>query len=126
MSNDEFSTRETDKFVLPKSKDDVELKIEINKLEISEKPKFSGLSKEEVLKFADDPKWVRIRWLLFALFWIIWIGMLAAAILFIVFTPKCAPKPTLAWWQKDCFYQIDVTKFKDSNGDGVGDLEGIC
>jgi hypothetical protein len=125
MLNDEFSSKETDKFVASSTakKNEIEYTV-VDKLEINEKPKFSGLSKEEVLQYANDPKWVRIRWILFVLFWLVWIGLLVGAILTIVLTKKCPPKPTLKWWQSDCFYQIDVSKFKDSNGDGFGDLEG--
>jgi len=29
------------------------------------------------------------------------------------------------WWKKAVVYQIYPKSFKDTNGDGIGDLEGI-
>lgn len=88
--------------------------------------KFTGLSKEELLKVANTPCWVRTRWALLILFWLGWIGMLAGAIVIIVQAPRCKPLPSLKWWQKGAIYQIGaVESFDNTKGDGTGDIAGI-
>lgn len=99
-----------------------------DKKQIEEKKQleaFNGLTKEQIMAYANDPKWVKTRWILFGLFWFVWIVMLVAAVLVVVYTPKCAFRPKQPFWEKEVVYQLDVEKFKDSNQDGHGDLQGI-
>lgn len=42
-----------------------------------------------------------------------------------IFLSACQPKPPKAWWKDVVFYEIFVRSFKDSNGDGIGDFNGI-
>lgn len=50
-----------------------------------------GLNKEELMKFANQPYWVRLRNFLFAAFWILWLSILGAAIGYVVQSPGCGP-----------------------------------
>ena len=85
---------------------------------------FCGLSQEEIKKYADDPTWVKLRWALFILFWIIWVAMIATAVLIVIYTPSCPYRPKMNWWQKGLAYEIDVAKFKSSGERDFGDLKG--
>lgn len=58
---------------------------------------FTGMTKEELMKYANDPFWVRLRWIFFILFWFLWIAMLAGAILIILKAPKCSAPTPLPW-----------------------------
>jgi glycosidase len=37
----------------------------------------------------------------------------------------CTPQPARPWWREAVFYEIFVRSFNDSNGDGIGDFNGI-
>lgn len=75
---------------------------------------FTGLSKEELMKVAGTPGWVRTRWVLLVLFWLGWVGMLAGAIVIIVRAPRCKPIPEMNWWNEGPLYQIsDLEAFSD-------------
>ena len=75
-----------------------------------EKEAFQGLSKEELMKYANDPFWVRLRWILFILFWFIWIAMLVASIVIIIYAPKCPSPEPKQWWQKNVMYKVSQGK----------------
>ncbi|KAM4564957.1 solute carrier family 3 member 2a [Fundulus diaphanus] len=75
---------------------------------------FTGLSKEELMKVAGTPGWVRTRWMLLVLFWLGWVGMLAGAIVIIVQAPRCKPIPEMNWWNNGPLYQVsDLDAFCD-------------
>ncbi|KAG5882578.1 hypothetical protein JTB14_030127 [Gonioctena quinquepunctata] len=61
---------------------------------------FGGMNKEELMKYANDPFWVRLRWFLFITFWVLWAAMLVGAVLIIYAAPKCDPPPPRTWWQE--------------------------
>lgn len=48
-----------------------------------------GLTKEELMKYANEPFWVRLRNILFAVFWIVWVAILVAAVGYVINSPKC-------------------------------------
>lgn len=79
------------------------------------KEALSGLGKEELMKFANDPFWIRLRWALFIFFWLLWAAMLAGAIAIIVMAPKCsAPEPKKVW-EESVIVELDVSD--DFNND---------
>lgn len=83
------------------------------------------MTKEELMKYANDPFWVKLRWVLFIAFWALWIAMLVGAIMIIVLAPKCAAPTPLAWYQKGPLVTIkndldgDVEKMKNLEVQGV-------
>ncbi|XP_007248112.2 4F2 cell-surface antigen heavy chain [Astyanax mexicanus] len=79
--------------------------------------KFTGLSKEELLRVAGTTGWVRTRLILLVLFWLGWVGMLAGAVVIIVQAPRCKPIPEMHWWNEGPLYQIaDVNAFAENKG----------
>lgn len=73
----------------------------------------SGMGKEELMKFANDPFWIRLRWFLFIAFWVLWAAMLAGAVAIIVIAPKCNSPEPIKWWQESPIIHLD--EFDTSN-----------
>lgn len=97
-----------------------EAKIDIENL----KSAFAGMGKEELMKYANDPFWIRMRWFLFILFWLLWFAMLAGAIAIIVLAPKCDPPAPKEWWGESPLYKADVGSFSKDPTVIKGDLKG--
>ncbi|KAF7467131.1 4F2 cell-surface antigen heavy chain isoform X2 [Marmota monax] len=101
----------------------VKIKVAEDDAEAEAAAKFTGLSKEELLKVAGSPGWVRTRWALLLLFWLGWLGMLAGAVIIIVQAPRCRELPVQRWWHKGALYRIgDLKAFQGSN---AGNLAGL-
>ena len=85
----------------------------------------TGLTLEQMLKYERDLYWVRIRWLSLTLIAIGYLAMFSAIALMIAYSPTCPSRPKINFYQAEIFYQVEVSNFKDSNGDGIGDLVGL-
>ena len=83
------------------------------------------LTKEDILRIDhEEPIWRRLRIALVVLFWVVWVSLIVASGIYIGFTPRCPPRPKQEFWQSKVGYWVNPFSFKDSNGDGVGDLQG--
>ncbi|KAF9796363.1 hypothetical protein SFRURICE_001936 [Spodoptera frugiperda] len=81
------------------------------------KRQFSGLTKEELLKYAEDPFWVNLRWAMFILFWALWLAMLAGAITIIVRAPKCAAPEPKTWFEKGLLVDMEESPYAEVEDD---------
>ncbi|XP_042857798.1 4F2 cell-surface antigen heavy chain-like isoform X2 [Penaeus japonicus] len=88
------------------------------RIDVGTVPAFSGLSKEELMKYSNDPFWVRLRWFLFIIFWLGWVAMLVVSIVIIVMAPRCAPQEKLEWVQESAMLQYDAVNGVDADNDG--------
>ncbi|TMS37351.1 hypothetical protein L596_004300 [Steinernema carpocapsae] len=87
--------------------------------------KLIGLTKEQLEKYRNDPFWRPVRYVLFVMFWAVWIAMFAGAIVIVVLSPKCDAKAHARWDQIAVHYQLFTPAFRDSNGNGIGDFNGV-
>ena len=97
------------------SKDDV--KINFEQSNGPKKP-----SDKEVAQYS------KLRLALVIFFGVVIIAMVAAAVIIIIVSPRCAKakgKLDKSWVREGVVYQIYPRSFKDSSGNGIGDLRGI-
>ncbi|XP_038171258.1 4F2 cell-surface antigen heavy chain [Arvicola amphibius] len=100
------------------------VKIKVAEDEAEAGTKFTGLSKEELLKVAGSPGWVRTRWALLLLFWLGWLGMLAGAVVIIVRAPRCRELPVQRWWHEGALYRVgNLQAFVGPNAGGIAGLK---
>lgn len=89
------------------------------KIDIGVVTQATAMGKEELIKFVNDPFWVRLRWALFIGFWLLWLAMLVGAIAIIVMAPKCSVPEPKKLWEESAIIQLD-TSDSPSN-----DLKGL-
>lgn len=103
---------------------DTDSPIEHNFIPITTTKKI-GLSMEEILEYQRDPFYVFLRWLFVILIFLLILSMMIFVVIFIMHQPSCPYRPKLQFYEKEILYQVEVATFKDSNGDGIGDINGI-
>ncbi|XP_014217257.1 neutral and basic amino acid transport protein rBAT isoform X2 [Copidosoma floridanum] len=79
----------------------------------------SGMSKQELLKYANDPFWIKLRWFLFITFWLLWVAMLAGAIAIVVMAPKCNSPAPKKWWEESPIVRLNPSDTPARSLDGL-------
>uniref|UniRef100_A0A182N120 alpha-glucosidase n=1 Tax=Anopheles dirus TaxID=7168 RepID=A0A182N120_9DIPT len=111
---DKLAQKEVEVKFIPSQNGDVHVQMELESQQA-----FTGMTKEELMKYANDPFWVRLRWLLFVLFWALWGAMLLGSFYIIYDAPKCAAPVPLSWWQEGPLVELDADRYAEQLPDVV-------
>ena len=66
-----------------------------------------------------------MRWIVLIFYLALILLLLLGSIILILFISRCPHKAKLDWYQKDIIYEMDLKMFRDSNQDGIGDIQGL-
>lgn len=81
------------------------------------------LTSEELEVAAGGPGWKKMRCYLIAVFWLVWLAILAGSVAVVVMSPR--PVVTsLPWWQKSLFYQVQPSEFVVKDADKSSGFRG--